>query len=128
MCRVLKVSRSGYFAWRDRPPSQRARADAALTERIGRVHRDSRETYGAPRVHAELRHLGVRCARKRVARLMREAGLRGCCRGRTKRVACGEEKVERRPDAPDLVMRDCRPEAPDRLWVADITYARSWEG
>lgn len=126
LCRVLKVSRSGYYAWRDRPPSQRARADAALTERIGRVHRDSRETYGAPRVHAELRHLGVRCARKRVARLMREAGLRGCCRGRTKRVA--GEKVERRPAAPDLVMRDFRPEAPDRLWAADITYARSWEG
>ena len=127
LCRVLKVSRSGYYAWKDRPPSQRARADAALTEEIGRVHRDSRETYGAPRVHAELRHLGIRCARKRVARLMREAGLRGCCRGRTKRVA-GEGKVEQRPAAPDLVMRDFRPEAPDRLWVADITYARSWEG
>jgi putative transposase len=108
-------------------PSERARSDAALTERIGRVHRDSRETYGAPRVHAELRHLGIGCARKRVARLMREAGLRGCCRGRTKRVA-GGEKVERRPAAPDLVMRDFRPEAPDRLRVADITYARSWEG
>lgn len=127
MCRVLKVSRSGYYAWRDRPPSERARADAALTERIGRVHRDSRETYGAPRVHAELRHLGIRCARKRVARLMREAGLRGCCRGRTERLR-GREKVERRPAAPDLVMRNFRPEAPDRLWVADITYARSWEG
>lgn len=127
LCRVLKVSRSGYYAWKDRPPSQRARADAALTERIGRVHQDSRETYGSPRVHAELRHLGIRCARKRVARLMREAGLRGCCRGRTKRVV-GGEKVERRPAAPDLVMRDFRPAAPDRLWVADITYARSWEG
>lgn len=127
LCRVLKVSRSGYYAWKDRPPSQRSRSDAALTEKIGRVHRDSRETYGAPRVHAELRRQGVRCARKRVARLMREAGLRGCCRGRTKRVA-GKEKIERRPAAPDLVMRDFRPEAPDRLWVADITYARSWEG
>lgn len=126
LCRILKVSRSGYYAWKERPPSQRSRSDAALMEQIGRVHRDSRETYGAPRVHAELRHLGIRCARKRVARLMRAAGLRGCCRGRTKRVTT--QKAERRPAAPDLVMRNFRPGAPDRLWVADITYAKSWEG
>lgn len=87
----------------------------------------SRQTYGALRVRAESRHLGVRCIRKRVARLMREARLRGRCRGRTKRVA-GEKKAERRSVAPDLVMRDFRPEAPDRLWVADMAYARSWEG
>ena len=75
MCRVLKVSKSGFYGWRDRAPSARARADALLTEKIVRIHRDSRETYGAPRIHFELRTLGVRCARKRVARLMREAGL-----------------------------------------------------
>ena len=78
MCRVLKVSRSGYYAWRERPPSERSRADAALAEKIGRVHRDSKGTYGAPRVHAELAFGGTRCGRKRVARLMRESGLFGC--------------------------------------------------
>jgi putative transposase len=86
MCRVLKVSKSGFYGWRDRAPSARARADALLLEKIIRIHRDSRETYGAPRIHFELRTLGVRCARKRVARLMREAGVLGC--GGRKRKAC----------------------------------------
>ena len=125
MCRVLKVSKRGYYGWRHRPPSARDRADAALTERIGRVHRDSRETYGAPRVHAELRSSGVRCGRKRVARLMREAGLIGCG-GRRRRVRTTRpDTAERAPAAPDLVKRNFAPGAPDRLWVANITYARS---
>ena len=68
MCRVLRVSESGFYGWRDREPSARARTDALLSEKIIRIHRDSRETYGAPRIHFELRTLGVRCARKRVAR------------------------------------------------------------
>ena len=87
MCRVLKVSKSGFYGWRDRPPSDRARADAMLLEKIARIHRDSRETYGAPRIHFELRVLGVRCARKRVARLMREAGLFGCGGRRRRKLA-----------------------------------------
>jgi putative transposase len=78
MYRALKVSKSGFYGWRDRAPSARARADALLTQKIIRIHRDNRETYGAPRIHFELRTLGVRCARKRVARLMREAELFGC--------------------------------------------------
>ena len=128
MCRVLKVSKSGYYGWRHRPPSARAKADAALAERIGRVHRDSRETYGAPRVHAELRSSGVRCGRKRVARLMRDAGLVGCG-GRRRRVRTTRTgTTERASAAPDLVKRNFTPGAPDRLWVADITYAGSWEG
>ncbi len=73
MCKALKVSKSGFYDWRDRTPSARAQADALLSEKIARIHRDSRGTYGAPRIHFELRTLGVRCARKRVARLMREA-------------------------------------------------------
>jgi len=77
MCSVLKVSKSGFYGWPDREPSARAQADALLSERISRIHGDSRETYGAPRIHFELRTLGVRCARKRVARLMRQAGLFG---------------------------------------------------
>ena len=127
LCRVLKVSKSGYYDWRNRPPSARDRSDAMLTEKITHIHRESRETYGAPRVHAELRSLGVRCARKRVARLMRAASLIGC--GGRKRIrTTRRDTVERAPAAPDLVKRNFVPEAPDRLWVADITYARSWEG
>ena len=85
MCRMLRVSKSGYHDWKCRAPSKRSREDAALTERVREVHERSRETYGSPRVHAELRSLGTRCSRKRVARLMREANLRGCMRGRRKR-------------------------------------------
>ena len=127
LCRVLKISKSGYYEWRKRPPLTRDRSDAMLTEKIAHIHRESRETYGAPRVHAELRSLGVRCARKRVARLMRAAGLISC--GGRKRIrTTRRDTVERAPAAPDLVKRNFVPEAPDRLWVADITYARSWEG
>jgi len=128
MCRVLKVSKSGFYGWRNRAPSARARADAWLLEKIACIHGDSRETYGAPRIHFELRTLGVRCAGKRVARLMREAGLFGCGgRGRKARTTL-RSQIERIPPAPDLVKRNFTPEAPDRLWVADITYVRSWEG
>jgi len=82
LCRFLGVSRSGYYAWRNRPTSERAQFDAVLLEKIEMIHGNSRATYGAPRVHAELRAIGVRCGRKRVARLMRRAKLRGCLRGR----------------------------------------------
>jgi putative transposase len=127
MCRVLKVSKSGFYGWRDRPLSARARADVLLSEKIDRIHRDSRQTYGAPRIHFELRTLGVRCARKRVARLMRVAGLFGCGGRRRVRTTLSSQ-AERTPPAPDLVKRNFTPEAPDRLWVADITYVRTWEG
>jgi putative transposase len=128
MCRTLKVSKSGFYGWRDRVPSARARADALLSEEIVRIHRDSRATYGAPRIHFELRTLGARCARKRVARLMREAGLFGCGGRRRKARTTLRSRTERTPPAPDLVKRNFTPEAPDRLWVADITYVRTWEG
>jgi len=128
MCRTLKVSKSGFYGWRDRPPSARAKADALLSEKIARIHGDSRETYGAPRIHFELRMLGLRCARKRVARLMREGGLFGCGGRRRKLRTTLRSQAERTPPAPDLVRRDFTPEAPERLWVADITYVRTWEG
>jgi putative transposase len=128
MCRTLKVSKSGFYSWRDIPSSDRARADAILLEKIARIHTDSRQTYGAPRIHFELRVLGVRCARKRVARLMRESGLFGCGGRRRKICTTHHSHTERTPPAPDLVERNFTPEAPDRLWVADITYVRSWEG
>lgn len=75
LCRMLGVSRSGYYDWKGRPPSKRNRGDAALTETIREIHERSRQTYGSPRVHAELRALGTRCGRKRVERLMRKTGL-----------------------------------------------------
>ena len=75
LCRMLGVSKSGYYAWRGRPPSERRRQDALLTEKIHEIHSRSRQTYGYPRVHAELRSLGIGCGRRRVARLMRAAGL-----------------------------------------------------
>jgi len=128
MCRTLKVSKSGLYGWRDRAPSARDQADALLSEKIARIHRDSTETYGAPRIHFELRMLGVRCARKRVARLMREARLFGCGGRRRKARTTLRSQTEHIPPAPDLVKRNFAPEAPDRLWVADITYVRTWEG
>ena len=124
MCRVLGVSRSGFYAWRGRPPSRRAREDARLTEQIRAIHRDSRCTYGAPRIHAALRASGAGASRKRVARLMRAVGLAGVSRRKrpqtTRRSAEGLPTAGR--PAPDLVDRDFSAEAPDRLWVADITY------
>jgi putative transposase len=125
LCRAVGVSKSGYYAWRGRPLSKRSREDATLTERIVEVHKRSRETYGYPRVHAELVALGVRCGRRRVARLMREAGIRGCVRGRKKRTT---RRDPRATPAPDLVNRDFTATAPDRLWTADITYLRTEEG
>src|SRR4051812_37796154 len=128
MCRALRISKSGFYGWRNRGPSARDEADALLSEKIARIHRESRETYGAPRIHFELRTLGVRCARKRVARLMREAGLFGCGGRRRKARTTLRSHTERTPPAPDLVKRNFTPEAPDHLWVADITYVRTWEG
>jgi putative transposase len=128
MCRTLRVSKSGFYGWRDRAPSARDQADALLSEKIARMHRDSHETYGAPRIHIELRALGVRCARKRVARLMREAGLFGCGGRRRKARTTLRSRTERIPPVPDLVKRNFNPQAPNRLWVADITYVRTWEG
>lgn len=125
LCRLLGVSRSGYYAWRSRSPSERFRFDAVLLEKIETIHRNSRATYGAPRVHAELRAIGIRCSRKRVARLMRRAKLRGCLRGRKMRAT---HRVALQQAAPDLVGRNFAAREPDRLWVADITYVRSGEG
>ena len=125
LCRVLGVSPSGFYAWRRRRrPSARAAANIALTECIRAAHTRSRGTYGAPRVHADLRASGQIAARKRVARLMREAGLVGCRPRPFRRTTSAD------PDASpeDLVRRDFRAAAPDRLWVADITYVRTAEG
>jgi putative transposase len=125
MCRVLGVSSSGYYAWRNRGPSSRSLADEALTERIRQIHEESRRTYGVPRVHFELVEKGGRIGRKRVARLMKAAGLQGVSRRK------GIRTTVRCPEAcpaPDLVERDFTAPGPDRLWVADITYIATWAG
>jgi putative transposase len=119
MARVLGVSTAGYYAWADRAPSARAAADAVLLKRIRTVHATSYGTYGAPRVHAELLADGQQHGRKRIARLMRMAGLVGVSRRRG--VATTRRDKDARP-APDLVDRDFTAERANQLWVADITY------
>jgi putative transposase len=126
MCRHLGVSRSGYHAWAARPPSRRALADAELTRSITRIHATSRHTYGWPRVRAELAYEGTPCSGKRVARLMRAAGLQGIPARRRRRGL-----TRRRPGVapfPDLVERRFTAAEPDRLWVADITQIWTDEG
>ena len=125
LCRVLGVSKSGYYAWHARPPSERRPQDALLTEKIREIHSRSRETYGYPRVHAELRSLGVRCGRRRVARLMRAAGLRGCVRAKKRRTT---RRDPRAAPAPDLLCRDFVAARPNKVWLADITYIPTREG
>lgn len=126
MSRVLGVSRQAFHAWERRPPSQRALEDAFLTERIREIHGQNRGVYGAPRIHAELRMAdGIEISRKRVERLMVEAGISGLVpkkRGRTTIRVPGVRVAD------DLVKRKFRPAAPNVLWLADITYLRSWEG
>jgi putative transposase len=124
LCRVLQVAPSGYYAWQQRQPSPRAQANVALTEQIREVHDRSRCTYGAPRVHAELRARGQRVSRKRVARLMRQAGLVGRPPKHFRRTTVADRHVH----AEDLVQRQFVVDAPDQLWFGDITYVRTWEG
>ena len=126
MARVLSVSKAGCYAWAGRPPSARAVADAALLKRIRTVHLSSRETYGSPRVHALLRGLGERPSRKRIARLMREAGLAGASHRRGGPVTTRRNQEAR--SAPDLVGRDFTAAGPNHLWVADITYVPTAAG
>jgi putative transposase len=120
MARVLGVSKAGFYAWLHRPPSAHAEADAALLKRIKTVHASSRQTYGAPRVHAELRNHGQAHGRKRIARLMRDAGLVGASHRHSRSTTTRRDK-DARP-APDLVDRNFTATAPNQLWVADITY------
>lgn len=125
LCRMLDVSKSGYYAWGSRPPSKRSREDAAITEKIREIYTRSRETYGYPRVHAELRSLGIGCGRRRVARLMRVAGIRGCMRGKKRRTT---RRDPRTAPAPDLLRRDFAADQPNKVWLADITYVPTREG
>lgn len=126
MCRVLRVSRSGYYAWCSRPLSAHAQKDIALTARIHEIHRRSRGAYGAPMIHAELADdHGINVGCKRVARLMRVAGLQGVA---PKRFVPTTVRDERYVSTVDLVNRQFKADGPDRLWVADITFIPTWSG
>jgi putative transposase len=124
-CRVLGVSPSGYYAWRTRGPSKRARTDQELTARIRTIHEESYGTYGVPRVDKELRAEGECVNRKHIARLMRAAGIVGVSRRRW--VTTTVRGAEDSP-SPDLVHRNFTADAANRLWVADITYVPTWAG
>ena len=125
MCRVLDVSESGFYAWRKRPPCQRQREDAQLTEEIRQEFSVHQGRYGSPRLHAELRDRGRSIARKRVARLMREAGL--CAKRKRRRVLTTPRDLSH-PVAPNLLNREFTAEEPNRKWVTDITYIPSMQG
>lgn len=125
MCRTLSVSKAGYYAWRSRESSARARADAELGERIGAYHRASRGRYESPRLHADLIEDGIRCRRKRIARLMRVLGLKGLTRRRYRRAiaAAYDEQI-----APNRLGRCFRVAAPNTVWAADFTHIPTSEG
>ena len=124
-CRLLRVSRGGYYAWRERLPCPRMAADQALMAQIKALHAASRGVYGAPRMPATLRAQGVRISRRRVARLMLQQGLRGLCRRRRKGQSKRTGTVML---APDPVRRSFPAERPHQLWVADATYIPTSEG
>ena len=125
MCRVFGVSPSGFYAWHSREPSARAIEDAKLTARIRIYHARSKGAYGAPNILEDLREEGIRVGKKRVARLMKVDGLRGVCR--RKFVITKTRDADAQPSA-DLVQRQFSADAPNRLWVADITYVPTWAG
>ena len=123
---MLKISRSGFYAWLERPMSERDRTDLMLTGKIEAIHRRSKGVYGSPNIHAELADdHRIRVGRKRVARLMRAAGLRGAT---LRRYVVTTQPDLQAPRAIDLVERRFYSEGPDRLWVADITYIPTWSG
>ena len=126
MCRTLGVNRTAFHNWERRPPSDRALEDAWLVEKIKQIHETNRGVYGAPRIHAELRHgHGIRLGKKRVERMMRQASISGLITKKRRRTTIRVPGVR---VASDLVERDFSPPAQDLLWVADITYLSSWEG
>ena len=125
ICRVLQFAPSTYWSAKRRPPSERSKRDADLKAQIARVHAENFGVYGAPKVWAQLNREGHRVARCTVERLMRDLGLRGVMRGKPKRTTVVDDTVQR---PRDLVQRRFSAAAPNRLWVADLTYVRTWSG
>lgn len=125
MCRVLEVSTSGYYDWRARSESRRQKEDRCLVVEIKAIHRQSRQTYGSPRIHDQLKDRGLRCGKKRVARLMRLHGIRA---KQTRRFKATTDSAHNRPVAENVLARRFTPAAPDVVWAADITYIPTRQG
>ena len=125
MCKVLEVSRSGYYAWRGRPPSERERANQALYKQIKAVYEENHEVYGSPRIYRVLKKQGVTCSENRVARLMRLRGLQAR-QAKAYRTTTRRKKAD--PVAPNVLQRDFVATRPNEKWVADITYIATEEG
>jgi putative transposase len=125
MCRVLAVSRSGYYAWKKRPEPSRSTQDAQLAAEIAGAHKRSRGIYGSPRVHRDLKARGIHVGKKRIERLMRESGLRG---RRKRRFCCTTDSKHALPIAPNVLDRRFHADAPNRVWVGDVTYIATDEG
>jgi len=126
MCRVLAVSRSGYYAWRNRPTSARKMADQELSQHIKQIHDQSRQTYGSPRIQAELAENGVNCGCKRVARLMRQEEL--FAKQSRKFKVITTDSAHPYPVAPNLLAQDFTASRPNEKWLTDITYIPTAEG
>jgi transposase InsO family protein len=125
MCRVLAVSRSGYYAWKKRPEPRRKAQDEQLAAEIAGTHKRSRGIYGSPRVHRDLKARGIRVSKKRVERLMQQRGLRG---RRKRRFCCTTDSRHALPIAPNVLDRRFEADAPNRVWVGDVTYIATGEG
>lgn len=125
MCHVLGVSRSGYYAWRQRPPSARKMANQELVRQIKTIHQESDESYGSPRVYRELRSLDIACSENRVARLMRQHDIRT---KQSRRFRVTTRRNRKHLYAPNLLRNEPSPTRPDQVWVADITYIATGEG
>ena len=125
MCHVLGVSRSGYYAWRQRPLSERKQTNTRLLLHIRAVYHESRNTYGSRRVYHELREQGIACSRQRIARLMRQDGLRAIQRQRYKQTTRPNPRL---PVAPNVLNQDFTAQRPNQKWVADFTYIPTAQG
>jgi transposase InsO family protein len=125
MCQVLQVSRSGFYDWRGRPPSQRAKEDQRLLVKIRAIHKASRETYGSPRIHDDLRDDGETCGKHRIARIMQENSIRAKTRKKFKATTNAEHHY---PVASNLLNQEFNATAPNQRWTSDITYIETAEG
>ena len=125
LCTALGVSRSGFYAWKRRPPTARAASDEQLAVEIAATHAKSTRRYGSPRIHRALRRKGIRVSRKRVARVMRENGIVGRLK---RRFRITTDSNHPNPIAPNLVARDFAPDAPNKVWAGDVTYIATSEG
>lgn len=125
MCRALEVSECGYYAWRKRPKSEREQENEKLTQRIKQVYEQNRETYGSPRIHVELKDVGVKCSRKRVARLMR---VHGICAQHKRRRMCTTDSKHSNPVAENRLKREFTASEPNTKWAGDITGVETAQG